>query len=60
MAVDERGEDVMSDDILSSMQRKTAKKEARRSTCAALRLFNNPTLFEACTHVYARISTTYL
>ena len=38
VAVDERGEDVMPDDIyLSSMQRKTAKKEERRPKCAAPR-----------------------
>ena len=39
VAVDERGEHVMSDEIyLSSMQRKTARKEAWRPKCAAPRL----------------------
>ena len=38
MAVDERGEDIKSDEInLSSMRHKTAKKEAWRLKCAAPR-----------------------
>ena len=56
VAVDERGEDVMPDDIyLSSMQRKTAKKEAWRPKCAAPRLVCDSALFfETFMHVYVR------
>ena len=53
MAVDERGEHVMSDDFLSLMQRKTAKNEAWRQKCAAPKLvYDSALFFETCMHVY--------
>ena len=58
VAVTNRGEDVMSDEILSSIQWKAAIKEAEWPKCAAPTLVYDSTLFfETCMHVYVR--TTY-
>ena len=58
VVVDERGEDFHVRRDLSSMQRKTAKKEAWRPKCAAPRLVDDSALFlETSMHVYVR--TTY-
>ena len=58
MAVTNRGEDVMSDEILSSIQWKAAIKEAEWPKCASPRLvYDSALFFETCMHVYVR--TTY-
>ena len=57
VAVTSRGDDVMSDEILS-VQWKAAIKEAEWPTCAAPRLvYDSALFFETCLHVYVR--TTY-
>ena len=60
VAVANRGED-MSNEILSSIQWKTAIKEAEWPKCAAPRLvYDSPLFFETCMHVYVHTrSTTY-
>ena len=59
VAVDERRERVMSDDIFSSMQQKTARKEAWRPKCAAPRLvYDSALFFETFMHVYVRKIST--
>ena len=58
VAVANRGEDVMSDEILSSIPWKRAMKTAEWPKCAAPRLVYDSALFyETCMRVYVR--TTY-
>ena len=58
MTVANRGEDVMSEEILSSIQYKVATKEAEWPKFAAPTLVYNSALsYETCMHVYVR--TTY-
>ena len=57
VAVANRGEDVMSDEILSSIQWKAAIKEAAWPKCAAPRLvYDSALFFETCMYVNVRIT----
>ena len=60
VAVANRGEDVISDEILSSIQWKAATKEAEWPKCAAPRLVYDSAFFFECTYTYVLYTAKYI